>query len=54
VHHVALYGVDFTLPAMHPVLRSVLAFTISLVIAMTLYRFVERPCARLRKRLGAA
>jgi peptidoglycan/LPS O-acetylase OafA/YrhL len=53
VHQVALYAVDFSLPILHPILRSGLAFAISFAIAVAVYRFVERPCARLRKRLGA-
>jgi peptidoglycan/LPS O-acetylase OafA/YrhL len=56
VHQVALYGVSFQVPAVNPVLRSFLALGISFIAALVIHRFVEKPSARLRKRLsgGAA
>jgi peptidoglycan/LPS O-acetylase OafA/YrhL len=51
VHHVALNGVRRWLPA-GAVVQSVVALAISLAVAEGVSRWIERPCARLRKRLG--
>jgi peptidoglycan/LPS O-acetylase OafA/YrhL len=53
VHQVALYGVAFQVPALSPVLRSFLALGMSFVAALAIHRFVEKPSARLRKRLSS-
>ena len=51
VHHATLDAV-----AQHtglgPVARGALALLISLAIAAAIYRFVEKPCAKLRRRLA--
>jgi peptidoglycan/LPS O-acetylase OafA/YrhL len=52
VHQVALFGVAFELPALDPVRRSILALLLSFFVALAIHRFVEKPCARIRKRLA--
>jgi peptidoglycan/LPS O-acetylase OafA/YrhL len=52
VHQIALYAVGFRLPALNAVLRSILALLISLILAITIHQLVEKPCARIRKRLA--
>ena len=54
VHHVVLYTVRAQLPDLHPVLQGVLGLAISVAFAGAMYRFVERPFARLRRRFGPA
>jgi peptidoglycan/LPS O-acetylase OafA/YrhL len=54
VHQVALYLVAFQLPALDPVRRSILAVLVSFIVALAIHRFVEKPCARIRKRLAGA
>ena len=54
VHHVVLFTVRAHLPGLHPVLQGVLGLVISVAFAGAVYRFVERPFARLRKRFGPA
>ena len=51
VHQVALYGVRRWLP-IHPILISLVALAVSLAISEAIYRWVELPCGRLRKRLS--
>jgi peptidoglycan/LPS O-acetylase OafA/YrhL len=53
VHQMVLYGTTFQLPAWHPAVRSVLALAISFALALLTYRYVEKPCAKLRKRLSS-
>jgi peptidoglycan/LPS O-acetylase OafA/YrhL len=53
LHHVVLYTLRFHLPRLHPVGISLLAFAISVALALALFRYVERPFARLRKRISA-
>src|SRR5205823_3270153 len=36
----------------HPVLRGAVALGLSLLLASLIYRFIEQPCARLRKKLS--
>jgi peptidoglycan/LPS O-acetylase OafA/YrhL len=50
VHHVVIYTVHARLPAWNPVLQGALALAISLAYALAMYRLVEKPFARLRKR----
>lgn len=54
VHHVVIYTVHARLPALHPVAQGVLALAISLAYALAMYRYVEKPFARLRKRFRVA
>jgi peptidoglycan/LPS O-acetylase OafA/YrhL len=52
IHQIVLYGLDDLSPLRsHPVADSVVGFAISLTISWTLYVCVEKPCARLRRRL---
>jgi len=51
VHHVVIYGFRAAL-AGHAVVAAGLAFGASLGIAWTLHDLVEKPCARLRRRLA--
>jgi peptidoglycan/LPS O-acetylase OafA/YrhL len=51
VHFAVLFAVQRNLPALHPVASGALALAISLLLSWTIYRVVERPCARLRRRL---
>ncbi len=53
-HHVALYTTRFQLPHLHPVLQGLVALAASLVFALAMYRWVERPFARLRRRFSVA
>lgn len=53
VHHVILFAVHAHVP-LHPVLQGALALGLSIALAWTIYRFVEKPCAVLRKRLSRA
>jgi peptidoglycan/LPS O-acetylase OafA/YrhL len=54
IHHVVLYTVQFHLPGWNPVLQAALAFAVAFGLSLASYRFVEKPCARLRKRLSSA
>jgi peptidoglycan/LPS O-acetylase OafA/YrhL len=51
VHFVVIFAVQRLVPALAPLAQGALALVIALTLAATLYRFVERPCARLRRRL---
>lgn len=51
VHQVALFLMLYQLPALDPVRRAILALLLSFVVALTIHRLVEKPCARIRKRL---
>jgi peptidoglycan/LPS O-acetylase OafA/YrhL len=50
VHHVVIYGVQRAI-RIHPVAQAAIAFAISLLLANAIWRWIEQPCARLRKRL---
>ena len=54
VHQVAIYGFHFWVPGLAAVPRALLALLVSFGVAYTVYVLVERPCARLRKRLAHA
>jgi peptidoglycan/LPS O-acetylase OafA/YrhL len=54
VHHVVLFGLESKWPTLHPVARGGLALLIAIAIAEVIRRSIERPCARLRKRLARA
>jgi peptidoglycan/LPS O-acetylase OafA/YrhL len=49
VHGVLLEVVMWKLP--HASHRGVIVLTASIIVAWTIYRVVEKPCARLRRRL---
>jgi peptidoglycan/LPS O-acetylase OafA/YrhL len=51
VHQVALVLVAYQLPALDPLRIAILALLLSFIVALTLHRLVEKPCARIRKRL---
>jgi peptidoglycan/LPS O-acetylase OafA/YrhL len=52
IHQVVLFGLDDLSPLRsHPVASAVVAFALSLMFSWTLYVSVEKPCARLRRRL---
>jgi peptidoglycan/LPS O-acetylase OafA/YrhL len=50
VHHVVLLGVQRGIQ-IHPVFQSAIGFAISFLVASAIWRWIEKPCARLRKRL---
>lgn len=52
VHHVVIFGLGFHLPEVHAGGRGVLAFVVSLGLSYGIYRLVEQPAAKLRKKLG--
>ena len=52
VHDAVLIGVYYQLPLLSPTGKAALAFAIALAVALLMHRFVEQPCARLRKRLA--
>jgi len=54
VHHVVLYLCEHHLPSWHWTARAVLSLAASLAIAQAIHRFIEKPCARLRRRLAHA
>lgn len=54
VHHVTLYTLRYHLPSWHPLPLGALALALSVAFAWAMYRYVERPFARLRKRFGPA
>jgi peptidoglycan/LPS O-acetylase OafA/YrhL len=54
VHHVVLYTVRAHLPGLNPFLQAGVALAISLTYASAMYRYVEKPFARLRKRFSVA
>jgi len=51
VHFAVIYAVQQLAPALAPLLQGALALALALALAATIYRYVERPCARLRRRL---
>ena len=51
VHQVILFAVGYQLPSLHALPRAVLALLLSLLIAVAIHHFVEKPCARMRRRL---
>ena len=53
VHHVILFAVQDHV-AIHPVGQAAIALGLSLALAWTIYRLVEKPCAVLRRRLSRA
>jgi peptidoglycan/LPS O-acetylase OafA/YrhL len=53
-HHVAIYTAHARLPGLHPALQAAVALAASLAYAGVMYRLVEKPFARLRKRFSVA
>lgn len=51
VHFSVIQALQRLLPAVGPVPQAILAFALSVLLAWGIYRSIERPCARLRKRL---
>jgi peptidoglycan/LPS O-acetylase OafA/YrhL len=51
VHHVIIDAIGHHV-AMHPVLRAVVALAASLALSYAIYIVIEKPCAKLRKRLS--
>jgi peptidoglycan/LPS O-acetylase OafA/YrhL len=53
VHPSIIYGLhDHRLRSLQPGLRAVLAVVLTLLVAVAIHHLVERPCARLRRRLS--
>jgi peptidoglycan/LPS O-acetylase OafA/YrhL len=52
LHLAALMQVQRELPSAGPIVQALLAFAIAFAVAWLIYVTVERPCARLRKRLS--
>jgi peptidoglycan/LPS O-acetylase OafA/YrhL len=52
VHQVVLFALLYWLPSVRTLPRALLAFAIAFTVALAIYKFVELPSARLRKRLG--
>ena len=50
LHHVVIFGVQRWLPV-HRLLQGAIALGLSLLLASAIWRWIEQPCARLRKRL---
>jgi peptidoglycan/LPS O-acetylase OafA/YrhL len=53
-HHVVIYFLEQHLPSLGKVPRGALALLLSLALAQGIHRFIEKPCARLRRRLAHA
>ena len=51
VHFAVILAVSRIFPLLHPVGQALVALLVSIALSWALYLFVERPCARLRKRL---
>jgi peptidoglycan/LPS O-acetylase OafA/YrhL len=51
VHFIALSGLS-QLTNLHPLMQGSLALLVSIAVATVMYHAVEKPCARLRKRLS--
>jgi peptidoglycan/LPS O-acetylase OafA/YrhL len=51
VHYSVILAVSRIFPALHPVGQALIALSVSIALAWALYKFIERPCARLRRRL---
>jgi len=51
VHYAWIFAIARMTPGWNPLGRALLALVLSVATSWAIYRFVERPCARLRKRL---
>ncbi len=52
-HHVIIFGVHQHLPHLHGVVQGMIALGLALMISYGIYLAIEKPCAKLRKRLNA-
>jgi peptidoglycan/LPS O-acetylase OafA/YrhL len=52
-HHVIIFGVQRHLPELHGVVQGAIALALAIAVSWAIYLVVEKPCARLRKRLNA-
>ncbi len=52
LHLAVIFGVDRVFPTMNVLLQSALAFVVAVSLAWLMYVCVEKPCARLRRRLS--
>ena len=52
-HHVIIFAVQRHLPALHPVMQAAISASLALSISYGIYLTIEKPCAKLRKRLNA-
>jgi peptidoglycan/LPS O-acetylase OafA/YrhL len=52
VHYAVIAAIEVELPTWHPAVQAVLAFGASLALSWLLYVWVEKPCARLRRKLS--
>jgi peptidoglycan/LPS O-acetylase OafA/YrhL len=51
LHHIVILTVHQHLPRLNAVLQGLLSLAVSIALAKLIYRFVEKPCAEIRKRL---
>jgi peptidoglycan/LPS O-acetylase OafA/YrhL len=51
VHYAVIFAVRRAGPGLHPLVQAALALALAIALSWALYLFVEKPCARLRKRL---
>lgn len=51
LHYAVLFAVERNFPTARPILQGLLALAVSFVLAWAIYEVVEKPCARLRRRL---
>jgi peptidoglycan/LPS O-acetylase OafA/YrhL len=52
LHYAVIAAVEVLLPTWHPLVQAVLSLGISLALSWLLYIYVEKPCAKLRRRLS--
>lgn len=52
LHYAVIAAVQRTFTTMHPVLRALTAFAISIALSWIIYVLIEKPCARLRRKLS--
>ncbi len=52
-HHLIIFGVHRYLPQLHGVLQGMIALALAMAISYGIYLAIEKPCAKLRKRLNA-
>ncbi len=54
IHQVVIFTVHPLVPGLHPLWRGALELTVALLLAEVVHRLIEKPCARLRRRLAHA
>ena len=52
LHYAVIYGVERTLPQLGSIARGCVSLAIAIALAWLIYVAVEKPCARLRRRLS--